>query len=187
MISTNRLVIAFLSLIGFCSYNAFSQDDFVQINYIHSFDNLTSNDNKLDGFSGIEVTYSYPFLDDFFVKADAAIMFYNEGRYFNSKLIEENFTPYTFNLNANYIFSDFFENLHPLVLAGFGYTHYNSKFGGVTFNYGAGVQYWFNDTRINKYFNKIGLNSRIESRSFFRNSQRGNYIIASLGVSFLLY
>lgn len=81
MITTKRLVIALLVLIWLYSNNALSQDDFVRINYIHSFDNLTSNDNNFDSFSGIEVSYSYPFLDDFFVKADAAIMFYNEGRY----------------------------------------------------------------------------------------------------------
>ena len=187
MITTNRLIKALLSLIGFCSYNAFSQDDFVQINYIHSFDNLTSNDNNFDSFSGVEVSYSYPFLDDFFVKADAAIMFYNEGRYFNSTFIKESFTPYTFNANVNYMVGSPFYKFDPLFFAGFGYLHYKPNFGGVTFNYGAGGQYWFEDKRKSNIFDQIGINSRIESRSFFRNSDRGNYVIASIGVSFLLY
>lgn len=187
MIKVNQLIIVLLSLIGFSSYNCFSQDDFVQINYFRTFENISAKDNKLHSFSGIEAGYSYPFLYNFFVKADASIMFYNKGSYFNSSLIQESFTPFSFNASSSYVFSDFLKNAEPLILLGFGYTKYKSDNGGLTLNYGAGFQYWFNLRRISYLINNIGLNMRVESRSFLRNKDLGNYIIASFGISFSLY
>lgn len=196
MIKANQLIIVLLSLIGFSSYNCFSQDDFVQINYIQSFDNLSANDNMFNSLSGVETSYSLPLLRNFFLRADAAVMFYSEGNYFNSSLIDESFTALTFNTNANYIINHktnscrpcrSFYKLDPFIFVGIGYTNYSQNFGGFTFNYGLGFQFWFNELKKSNVFNKIGLNSRAEFRSFFKNIAQGNYVIVSIGISFSLY